>query len=522
MTPHACLLAAALVAATATAAAPPAGLATVRVAPEGRPAATYATRWRHTPGERRLAAEVRLRFRSLRFSPCLARAARAYAAALPADGSRELPLAAIEFLVHWAGCPDATAAATVLYTTEDGADEALDALGRLLARRSFAATTHVGLARVPAASPPYRWRWGILLARRRFELDPVPTSAAAGAHIPLVARLDPGLAHPRLLLLAPGGEIEEVPTGASGRTVTAAVPLPEQPGTAWVELVADGDTGPEVVALFPVAVGRPPPAVWEGQAPPPEPPDLSPDRAERLAFELLNRDRVRHGLRPLAWDERLAAVARAHSRDMAEQGYFGHVSPSGGGHRARLAAAGYRALVSAENISHAQSVAEAEQALMRSPGHRANILDPRVTRVGIGLARDPRGELRWLVTQLFALPAPELDAAGWERAVRRRLESLAGRSLAPDPALDALARRLARLLLERGLTASELAPRAVEALRAEGRAGVRVEVRAARAWTPERVGLAPPDPDASVGVGAALAGAASPAAVVVVLVAPAG
>jgi len=64
---------------------------------------------------------------------------------------------------------------------------------------------------------------------------------------------------------------------------------------------------------------------------------------ERRIHELVNEKRQERGLTPLAWDERLAEIARYHSRDMAERNYFEHHSPEGEDFSDRYAKFGYDA-----------------------------------------------------------------------------------------------------------------------------------------------------------------------------------
>src|SRR5437764_838164 len=45
---------------------------------------------------------------------------------------------------------------------------------------------------------------------------------------------------------------------------------------------------------------------------------------ERAAFERLNQKRAENGLRPLAWSDELATIARQHSHNMADLKFFGH------------------------------------------------------------------------------------------------------------------------------------------------------------------------------------------------------
>lgn len=110
---------------------------------------------------------------------------------------------------------------------------------------------------------------------------------------------------------------------------------------------------------------------------------------------------------PLVWDEGLAAVARAHSADMIQRGYFEHITPDGIAPAQRITQAGIKWTASAENISRAPDVATAHEGLMQSPGHRANILALEFTDIGIGIVEDDAGML--VVTELFRrAPATEL------------------------------------------------------------------------------------------------------------------
>ncbi len=124
------------------------------------------------------------------------------------------------------------------------------------------------------------------------------------------------------------------------------------------------------------------------------------DEAQML--QMVNQARSEHGLAPLKNDSGLQQVAQAHSREMLELGYFAHVSPLHGSPTDRLVAAGTTFSVAGENIAYAPTVDVAERGLMRSPGHRANILSDQFTRIGIGVITTPFGTR--MFTQEFAGP----------------------------------------------------------------------------------------------------------------------
>jgi len=108
---------------------------------------------------------------------------------------------------------------------------------------------------------------------------------------------------------------------------------------------------------------------------------------ERRMFELVNSERKARKLPMLEFDEELAVVARAHSKDMADNGFFDHESPTTGKSADRVYAAGIAASATAENIAMNSSVADAHARLMASPGHRKNILSREYDRIGIGIVR---------------------------------------------------------------------------------------------------------------------------------------
>ncbi len=128
---------------------------------------------------------------------------------------------------------------------------------------------------------------------------------------------------------------------------------------------------------------------------------LAVDReAEAEMLRLVNAERAAAGLDPVEPDPELTAVGRAHSEEMFRLGYFAHVSPVTGEPGDRLDDAGVRYLASGENLAYAPTVAVAHRGLMNSPGHRANILNPTFTRLGVGVIRSENRGL--MISQEFA------------------------------------------------------------------------------------------------------------------------
>lgn len=132
-------------------------------------------------------------------------------------------------------------------------------------------------------------------------------------------------------------------------------------------------------------------------APAPTPAEAKPDfitEVEQQIFILQNAERVKNGLPTLLPDATLAAVARAHSVDMAAKNYFNHTDLSGCSSACRVDNAGYAWRAVGENIymmSGYQLPADATaqkmvEGWMNSPGHRANILGSAFTNAGVGVA----------------------------------------------------------------------------------------------------------------------------------------
>lgn len=114
--------------------------------------------------------------------------------------------------------------------------------------------------------------------------------------------------------------------------------------------------------------------------------ELSVDEAsEAEMFKLINKERREKGIKELTWSPDIMVVARAHSRDMWERSYFGHISIEGEDVGDRLDKAKIEYTFAGENLALAPTLVTAHNGLMNSEGHRQNILEPRFNKVGIGV-----------------------------------------------------------------------------------------------------------------------------------------
>lgn len=407
------------------------------------PAATeFATRT--VPPEGAAEGAITRLHAGLQVDPCLRRAASAIAGLQDAEPT-DLPLAFTEFVLHWAGCPDATASLSILRTARPDADLLADSVDDVI---SAAPATHVGVA--GRTMPSGAHRWVVLLVDRRFRMVPLPARVEPGSELPVQFTLDDPFAAAELVLTLPRGDVVELSVGFGRGQAVASLPVSGERGRQWVELIGRERSGPRVLALFPLAVGVDPPARWAGWRLPDESWVDTSQEAEQIAATMILDDRQRFGLPDLRRDGRLDEIARAHSREMAENDFFAHISPITGSVVDRLRGAGYRATYASENIARSRTVAEAHHGLMRSPGHRAAILSPYATRFGVGavIEEDSYGESTKVLTQIFVRPAapPDPDRLAREVAVAiDRLRSDHGaETLDRTEALDRCAAAAAR------------------------------------------------------------------------------
>jgi hypothetical protein len=100
---------------------------------------------------------------------------------------------------------------------------------------------------------------------------------------------------------------------------------------------------------------------------------------------LANQARAEAKAGPLKWDEGLAAAARAHCLRMAEEGQIAHRYGGEPDLGARAAQAGAHFSLIEENVALGPSPAAIHDEWMHSPGHRTNLLNPEVDRVGVAV-----------------------------------------------------------------------------------------------------------------------------------------
>lgn len=115
----------------------------------------------------------------------------------------------------------------------------------------------------------------------------------------------------------------------------------------------------------------------------PQQPANTSDSVQQV-LNLVNKERSNAGLKALSLNSELSKMAMAKAKDMYDNNYFDHQSPTYGSPFDMMKAFGISYSSAGENIAKGQkSAEEVMNQWMNSPGHRANILNSSFTEIGI-------------------------------------------------------------------------------------------------------------------------------------------
>lgn len=132
-------------------------------------------------------------------------------------------------------------------------------------------------------------------------------------------------------------------------------------------------------------------------------PETSQPGTENLSFaeqvvKLVNEERTKAGLSEVTLDKNIEAAALIRAKEIETS--FSHTRPDGRSFSTVLTDNGITYRGSGENIAWGQrSPEEVMKGWMNSDGHRANILNPKFTKIGVGYYQNAAGRNYW--TQLF-------------------------------------------------------------------------------------------------------------------------
>jgi len=271
------------------------------------------------------------------------------------------------------------------------------------------AATHLGLA---TAQEGPSTALVALLSVRRAALEPFARHLAGFGNQKLCGRLEDGLGHSEVVVTRPAGNVDRIPTTRpSPRDFCANLHF-GVPGTHSVEVMARGERGPLVAALFDVEVGARSVSLEGPAAHAPEPADDASAREQIVTR--INALRAAQKAPPLTVDPHLERLAQAYSERMVRENFFAHVSPDGKTLRARLREDGYTFSKAGENLGAAEGPLAAHRSIEDSPAHRHNLLRQDFNRVGIGMAvrERPGGGREVVLTELFASVGPQARLDG--------------------------------------------------------------------------------------------------------------
>jgi uncharacterized YkwD family protein len=113
-------------------------------------------------------------------------------------------------------------------------------------------------------------------------------------------------------------------------------------------------------------------------------PNTSQSAFATQVFNLVNQERSNAGLNTLTNNSALESMALVKAKDMYNNNYFDHNSPSYGSPFNMMKSFGIQYTYAGENIAKGQrSPQEVMTSWMNSPGHRQNILNPNFTKIGV-------------------------------------------------------------------------------------------------------------------------------------------
>ena len=344
------------------------------------------------------------------YDPWLSRAAREIAVQGAILGASP-PEAVLSFILRSSGAPEGSVAQMLVQVRGDDPttiDSAIESA--LKSAPKGEGTLVLGVGEAAIESGEYDRRVVVVSARRNYSLAPTTRQLEPGETWNIAGEAPRGFRKANASVLYPDNSISVLPVAIHQRQFSIDVPAGHTRGTVWVSIDGIGNKGPGKLLQLQAEVGRALPHTLDVVLPETEAFSAIED-AEDFAFGLLNLDRESQGLATLALDEELSTVARAHSRDMRDNEFFAHQSPTTGLSSDRLKEAEYAATSNGENLAFNDSIAEAQSSLMESVGHRRNIVNPAFTHVGIGLARSsaPSGGDSWHLTQVFARKVQPLD-----------------------------------------------------------------------------------------------------------------
>jgi uncharacterized protein YkwD len=144
-----------------------------------------------------------------------------------------------------------------------------------------------------------------------------------------------------------------------------------------------------------------------------------PSAQQQHLLDLTNQARAEQGIPPLTWDPALAAAALAHAQRMVDYRALSHQFPDEPDLATRAGQAGAHFRTVAENIAMAGSIDDLQREWMKSPPHRANILNSGLNHVGIGMLQQSG---YWYAAVVFDTAVASLGSGQIEQRIAGLLQ----------------------------------------------------------------------------------------------------
>ena len=180
-------------------------------------------------------------------------------------------------------------------------------------------------------------------------------------------------------------ETTTAPPSAPAKTVTiTTVAVPRQTASKNVTITIPTTTKQPIMTTAPVTTSR---AVSNNTS-----------AFKQQVVDLVNAERAKVGLSALSIMPQAEAAAQIRATEIISS--FSHTRPNGTSCFTALDEQGAKYMASGENIAAGQATpADVMNSWMNSPGHKANILNPKFTKIGIGYAEGGSYRTNW--TQMF-------------------------------------------------------------------------------------------------------------------------
>jgi uncharacterized protein YkwD len=351
-----------------------------------------------------------------------------------------MPYSLVEFALHRNGIIEPSPHLLVMRGDIDSADEIVKQLRPQFAEiLAGGATSRVGVGAAKRASDG---SGAVVFALQGSALStsPIPRQLKTNGSFTLEAVVDARYKSPEIFVTRDSGSTERVDLklGTAGG-FKAQVECGSHAGKQQVEILASDQQGSTVLANFPLWCGVEPPLSLTVQPSFDDQPASTAAEAEKRLFAMLNRDRQAAGLPALAWDDKVADVARGYSTEMRTTKIVAHISAKSGSAADRVRAAKIKTPLVLENVARAYGLGEAHQGLMNSPGHRANLMSASATHIGIGVVfgDEISGQREIFITQVFTRVPPKVDPTKAVEAIKQKL--LAAQPVTVNPKLTAIA-----------------------------------------------------------------------------------